>query len=231
MEGTGSRRRSSSFHSDPDAPPLPDFSGLQTDLEPYDPSAASAAAEAGAEEAEEPDFDQLVQSRSRSQSLHDSEEDISKQIVANAHVHPIVPPKQDDHLELAGPIHDREVSALKKVSLIAIFDYIISFPFLIKTYYITIIQGLEEATGMRDEQAEKEEQAELMAAARERLKRSSKTVSSTNVQAGLDPINRKVKVLLLGDSGGDRYFRSLTSDIYLYILLFCFLGHILILLY
>lgn len=72
------------------------------------------------------------------------------------------------------------------------------------------MQGLEEAAEKKDARAEREEQAELQAAARERMKRQSNTGSG--VQAGLDPINRKVKVLLLGDSG-ECYVWPLRTDL------------------
>ncbi len=52
---------------------------------------------------------------------------------------------------------------------------------------------------MKDERALKEELAELEAAARERQKRASNT--SVAAQIGSDTIARKVKVLVLGDSG------------------------------
>lgn len=109
----GGRRRSASFHEDPDAPPLPDFSN--SDAPPLPDFSAMAEGDSAADE-EEPDFDNMVRCRSRSKSLHDSEEDISNMIVANAHVHPITPSAPAADLELAGPIKDREAIALKKVS-------------------------------------------------------------------------------------------------------------------
>ena len=88
---------------DPDAPPLPDFTAMAMQAEPE------------AVEEEEPDFDALIRTRSRSRSLQDSEEDISNMIVANAHVHPIAAPPPAPDKELVGPINDREVAALQKV--------------------------------------------------------------------------------------------------------------------
>lgn len=102
----GGRRRSASFHEDPDAPPLPDLSALQADSE---------VTETPAEE-EEPDYDALIRTRSRSRSLQDSEEDISSMIVANAHVHPIAPLSSSPEMDLVGPINDREAMALQKVT-------------------------------------------------------------------------------------------------------------------
>ena len=160
------RRRSSSFHGDSDAPPIPDFSALEAPSEPVVDSSAEEAEE-------EPDFDTLIQTRRRSKSLQESEEDISNQIIANAHVHPIEPTKSDEH-ELAGPINDREVIALQK--------------------------GLDEAASIKDAQAEREEQAELQAAARERIKRASGHTAA-GAQVHSDQFNKKVKLLLLGDSG------------------------------
>lgn len=173
----GGRRRSASFHEDPDAPPLPDF--LDPNVPPMPDFSSlqesSEMTENGSEEEEDPDFETLIRTRSRSKSLHDSEEDISNKILANAHVHPIAPAVTTPELELAGPINDREAAALQR--------------------------GLEEAAGVKDAQAEKEERAELEAAARERLKRASNASSMARGDIGTEPIYSKVKVLLLGDSG------------------------------
>lgn len=70
------------------------------------------------------------------------------------------------------------------------------------------LQGLEEASGKTDERALREEQAEREAAARERAKRSSAATASgaasgnpASGSPGADIVPRKIKVLVLGDSG------------------------------
>jgi small GTP-binding protein len=63
------------------------------------------------------------------------------------------------------------------------------------------MQGLNEATNHKAERDRLEEQAELEAAMREKEQRTLSTTGVvTPVQIGSDPVMRRVKILLLGDS-------------------------------
>jgi hypothetical protein len=106
------RRRSTSFHDEASSvdPPLPDLAAMAAATESTTTSSTD-----GSED--EPDFETLIRSRSRSKSIHDNDEEISNKIVAAA-TQPKDPSKAEhrpEPIELAGPIHSREALALQKV--------------------------------------------------------------------------------------------------------------------
>mmetsp|Transcript_16579 Transcript_16579/g.24940 ORF Transcript_16579/g.24940 Transcript_16579/m.24940 type:complete len:377 (-) Transcript_16579:214-1344(-) len=190
METT--RRRGRSFIDEDDSDTNPSVSQPQSESSdsgpvPYDPSITfEDDSDEPADEidhlTEENEEEYFSRGRSRSRSVHEgddtkikvlSEEEIQKQMAKCKQSSS----ERSCSVEKSGPLQHREVVALQ--------------------------QGLKEATHQRRVSEQREEQAELEAAMREKEQRSVSTsghATTSAVQIGSDPPMRRVKILLLGDT-------------------------------
>jgi len=129
--------------------------------------------------------EKYTRGRSRSRSVHEMDSNLSNndndKIITPSPPIPVVNKKEsttekndtNNKMERSGPLQHREVLALKK--------------------------GLEEATNHRNREQIREEEDERRVAEQEKNRRKSNFLQAPLI--GADPQMRRVKILLLGDSG------------------------------